>query len=59
MIRLGLGLLLTVGAHAAAWCDDGARGRALFETCSACHSRIPGQAGMAGPNLANLAGRLV
>ncbi|MBN8943446.1 MAG: c-type cytochrome [Rhizobiales bacterium] len=59
MIRLGLGLMLALGAPAAAWSDDGARGRALFETCTACHSRTPGQAGMAGPNLADLAGRLV
>ena len=36
-----------------------ARGAALFEGCSACHSRTPGETGKPGPNLAALAGRTV
>uniref|UniRef100_UPI0011472BCB c-type cytochrome n=1 Tax=Acinetobacter baumannii TaxID=470 RepID=UPI0011472BCB len=51
--------VLACGQILAARSDDGARGRALFATCTACHSRTPGQAGMAGPNLASLNGRLV
>ncbi|WP_170182110.1 c-type cytochrome [Phreatobacter stygius] len=55
----GYGLLLAFGLAHPAWSDDMARGRALFETCTACHSRAPEQVGMAGPNLASLNGRLV
>lgn len=59
MIRLGLSLLVLFGLASVGRADDGARGRMLFESCTACHSRTPGQPGMAGPNLANLKGRLV
>jgi len=46
-------LVLMTGASAA---EDG---RALFNTCRACHSLDPATKVMAGPNLAGLIGRKV
>jgi cytochrome c len=60
MARYFLFVVLTLLPSAPmARADELARGRALFANCVACHSREPGQTGMAGPNLAHLGGRLV
>lgn len=37
---------------------DAARGERLFETCRSCHSLDPAKAGMAGPHLKGLKGRV-
>ncbi|MBX9908781.1 MAG: c-type cytochrome [Beijerinckiaceae bacterium] len=49
-------LALTIDAAAA---QDAARGEKLFEACQSCHSLDPAKAGMAGPHLARLKGRVV
>lgn len=49
-------LLLSTAAAAQ---DAPALGRRLFEPCTACHSREAGKPGMAGPDLAGLAGRVL
>lgn len=58
-MRLLSGLLAAVLWAAGAEADDLARGRVLFEPCSACHARVAGKTGMAGPDLVGLAGRRV
>lgn len=42
---------------AAAPADGPSRGARLFQQCYACHSVIPGEDGLTGPNLAGVAGR--
>ncbi|CEJ12301.1 Cytochrome c2 [bacterium YEK0313] len=60
MIRAALALALAgFAVPVPAVAQEPGRGAALFEACSACHSRATGAAGMAGPNLAGLGGRLV
>lgn len=60
MIRAALALALAGAACALpASAQETGRGQALFEACTACHSREPGAAATAGPNLAGLGGRLV
>lgn len=51
-----LGLVLGPGGVAA---DENARGQAAFRACQSCHSLESGKAGMAGPHLAGLKGRLL
>ncbi len=46
---------LTVDVAAA---QDLARGEKLFEACQSCHSLDPSRAGMAGPHLKGLRGRV-
>jgi len=46
---------LTVDVAAA---QDLARGERLFEACRSCHSLDPAKAGMAGPHLKGLKGRV-
>jgi cytochrome c2 len=38
--------------------QDAARGEKLFEACQSCHSLDPAKAGMAGPHLQGLKGRV-
>lgn len=60
MIRAAFALAIAAPlATLPARAQQAGRGEALFETCSACHSRETGAGGMAGPNLAGLGGRLV
>jgi cytochrome c2 len=58
-VRLCLAALaafaLTVAVAAA---QDLARGERLFEACQSCHSLDPAKAGMAGPHLNGLKGRV-
>jgi cytochrome c len=46
---------LTIGIATA---QDVARGQKLFEACQSCHSLDPSKAGMAGPHLQGLKGRV-
>jgi cytochrome c2 len=39
--------------------QDIARGEKLFEACQSCHSLDPAKAGMSGPHLAGLSGRVL
>jgi len=48
-------LALTIEAAAG---QDIARGEKLFEACQSCHSLDPSRAGMAGPHLKGLRGRV-
>jgi cytochrome c len=62
-VRLGLaGAALATLLHAAATLSaagDPARGEAVFQKCYACHSVVPGETGLPGPNLAGVVGRSV
>ncbi|HSA83003.1 MAG TPA: c-type cytochrome [Geminicoccaceae bacterium] len=53
-----LAAILHAGAVAAA-AGDPARGEAVFQKCYACHSVVPGETGLSGPNLAGVVGRRV
>jgi cytochrome c len=48
--------LLVAGAAAA---GDPQRGAIVFQKCYACHSVVPGESGLPGPNLAGVVGRRV
>jgi cytochrome c len=39
--------------------NDAERGEVIFEKCYACHSVVPREAGLTGPNLFGVAGRAV
>jgi cytochrome c len=58
--RTGFALLVTIGSGAAictaAAADDPAKGKAVFESCVACHSLAAGENGV-GPTLQGLFGR--
>jgi cytochrome c len=51
-----LGLSLAAGALAA---GDVERGEVIFKKCYACHSVVPGETGLTGPNLSGVVGRAV
>lgn len=60
MTRAALAFVFAgLAALAPAMAQEPGSGQALFEACTACHSREPGAAATAGPNLAGLGGRLV
>ena len=50
-------VLLEGGAALAA--GDAARGEVVFQKCYACHSVMPGETGLTGPNLFGVVGRPV
>jgi cytochrome c2 len=52
-----LATLLHAGGPSAA--ADSARGEVVFQKCYACHSVVPGETGLSGPNLAGMVGRRV
>jgi cytochrome c len=62
-VRLGLaGAALATILHAGAVLSaagDPARGEVVFQKCYACHSVVPGETGLPGPNLAGVVGRRV
>jgi cytochrome c len=39
--------------------DRAERGEAIFNKCYACHSVVPGETGLTGPNLSGVVGRAV
>jgi cytochrome c len=51
-----LGLCGVTGAPAA---GDVERGEVIFKKCYACHSVVPGETGLTGPNLSGVVGRAV
>jgi len=62
VLRLALaGSVLGLGAVGAAGAADPPRpvdpGAAAFQRCYACHSAVPGETGLPGPNLAGVVGR--
>jgi cytochrome c len=62
-----MGQLAATGAVAAVLCGSGTalaggdpdRGQVVFEKCYACHSIVPGETGLTGPNLYGVVGRPV
>jgi cytochrome c len=54
----GAALAFTLHAGAAS-AGDPARGEVVFQKCYACHSVVPGETGLPGPNLAGVVGRRV
>jgi cytochrome c len=52
----GVALISLCGAAAA---GDVERGEVIFQKCYACHSVVPGEAGLTGPNLSGVVGRAV
>ena len=56
----GAALAFTLHAGAAsAAAGDPARGEVVFQKCYACHSVVPGETGLPGPNLAGVVGRRI
>jgi cytochrome c len=53
-----LATILHAGAALSA-AGDPARGEVVFQKCYACHSVMPGETGLSGPNLAGVVGRKV
>jgi cytochrome c2 len=51
-----IGLCGTVGGLAAGTVE---RGEVIFRKCYACHSVVPGETGLTGPNLSGVVGRAV
>jgi cytochrome c len=49
-------VLHAAGAFAA---GDPERGAVVFQKCYACHSVVPGETGLTGPNLAGVVGRRI
>ena len=47
------------GAGAASAGGDAGRGEVAFQKCYACHSVVPGETGLTGPNLSGVVGREV
>ncbi len=59
-MRLVAAVVVAVTASAdPAAAQEGARGATLFEPCLSCHSLDSKEAGLPGPSLGGLAGRLV
>lgn len=60
-MRTGLAALVVLGlaTSEAARAQEPPAGAAIFKACQSCHSLDPAKAGMAGPQLANLRGRLL
>lgn len=58
--RLAAAALATVlHAGVASAAGDPERGEVVFQKCYACHSVIPGETGLTGPNLAGVVGRRI
>jgi cytochrome c len=55
----GGALIRLCGAAAALAADDVERGEVIFKKCYACHSVVPGETGLTGPNLSGVVGRAV
>ena len=54
------GLVTTPGIAAGALgTGDAERGEVVFQKCYACHSVVPGETGLTGPNLFGVIGRAV
>lgn len=56
---MGAVAVILYGSGAAFAGGDHARGQAVFEKCYACHSVVPGEKGLSGPNLYDVVGRAV
>lgn len=56
LLAAGLVVLSGGGALAA---SDPEQGEIVFQKCYACHSVVPGETGLSGPNLAGVVGREV
>ena len=56
LVCAALASLLVAGV---AWAGDPERGATVFQKCYACHSVVPGETGLTGPNLAGVVGRRV
>jgi cytochrome c len=55
----GIALLGLCGAGGALVAGDAERGEVIFKKCYACHSVVPGETGLTGPNLFGVVGRAV
>ena len=55
----GVALLTLCDAAGTLAADDAERGEVIFKKCYACHSMVPGETGLSGPNLAAVLGRAV
>lgn len=58
-LAAGVALLSLCGALGARAAGDVERGEVIFKKCYACHSVVPGETGLAGPNLSGVVGRAV
>ncbi|MGH6901919.1 MAG: c-type cytochrome [Geminicoccaceae bacterium] len=55
----GVALLSLCGAAGTLAAADVERGEVIFKKCYACHSVLPGETGLTGPNLFGVVGRAV
>jgi cytochrome c len=55
----GVALLSLCGAAGTLAAADVERGEVIFKKCYACHSVMPGETGLTGPNLSGVVGRAV
>jgi cytochrome c len=57
--RAGAALAIILHAGLACAGGDPERGAVVFQKCYACHSVVPGETGLPGPNLAGVVGRRI
>jgi len=55
----GVVLVSLCDAEGALAGNDAERGEVIFKKCYACHSVVPGETGLTGPNLSGVVGRAV
>src|SRR5262245_46908852 len=58
-LAAGVALIGLCGAAGAPAAGDAERGEVIFKKCYACHSVVPGETGLTGPNLSGVVGRAV